>query len=134
MTGVFSLLVPKNHEIHHHDPRSGDSVPQDGVQARVIGIREQNATFEAFERLMFESDSVREEDESRLQQEKRERVADMLDGKGYKQVGENVLDLRLQGGNAQCIHSRIQGDRIFLSVLPGRETELREKTNEWNYP
>ena len=109
---------------------------KNGVEARSIEREEETRVDETLDSMDFENYEARMKERRRLEDKQRMNLAERLDEWERVQLkfGECA---RFRVGNGEAaVHSEpdSRGDRVFVSVLPGRESELREMAERWGCP
>lgn len=109
---------------------------KNGVEAREIERAEEQQMHDELDGLDFEDNSARENESCKKQQEIREVLAKRFDG--WERIQPKLRDVvRFRVGEGDAgMHSEpdSRGDRIFVSVLPGMEEELKDLAERWGMP
>jgi hypothetical protein len=106
---------------------------KDGAAAREIDQEEGRRVVHILESLQFENHEAEVKEARRLQDKRRMSVAKRLDGWERVQPSCGEYARFRVGSGAAAVHSEpdSRGDRVFVSVLPGTEGELREMAGTW---
>ena len=102
---------------------------RDGSAARDIEREEHNSVWDTLETMELD-DAEREKESWRLQQLERRKMAGWVG----KSANECVPFIVGKGNSAVHSEPDSRSDRIFVSVLPGRQYEVRDLAERWGCP